>query len=101
MKNAALSLIFLSIFCTCRPVGDINTTGSVKQADQVYYDNISINKDVIYAKDDTTQQVMDIYLQGNRTGEPNWFSIDEQTHPVLIYIHGGGWLGGEVPPGSH
>lgn len=40
------------------------------------------------------EQCMDIYSQGSWIGEPNYWKPDTIMHKTLIYIHGGGWLGG-------
>jgi len=39
-------------------------------------------------------QRLDIYSQGEWIGEPNYWKPDTVAHPTLVYIHGGGWLGG-------
>jgi acetyl esterase/lipase len=49
-------------------------------------------KDIAYG--DKSQQKMDIWFQGQWIGEPNYFKSDTKLHPTLIYIHGGGWMGG-------
>lgn len=40
------------------------------------------------------QQKLDIYSQGQWIGEPDYWKSDSVVHKTLIYIHGGGWLGG-------
>jgi acetyl esterase/lipase len=40
------------------------------------------------------QQKLDIYSQGQWIGEPEYWKSDSIDHKTLIYIHGGGWLGG-------
>lgn len=39
-------------------------------------------------------QKLDIYSQGQWIGEPDYWKSDSVVHKTLIYIHGGGWLGG-------
>lgn len=39
-------------------------------------------------------QQMDIYSQGTWIGEQQYWQSDTVLHPTLVYIHGGGWLGG-------
>jgi len=39
-------------------------------------------------------QKLDIYSQGQWIGEPDYWKPDSVVHPTLLYIHGGGWLGG-------
>jgi acetyl esterase/lipase len=48
--------------------------------------------DINYGKH--PDQRMDIYSQGSWIGEPNYWKPDSIMHKTLIYIHGGGWLGG-------
>ena len=40
------------------------------------------------------EQKLDIYSQGQWIGEPYYWKSDSINHPTLVYIHGGGWLGG-------
>ena len=40
------------------------------------------------------QQKLDIYSQGQWIGSPDYWKSDSVAHPTLVYIHGGGWLGG-------
>jgi acetyl esterase/lipase len=40
------------------------------------------------------EQKLDIYSQGQWIGEPYYWKSDTVDHPTLVYIHGGGWLGG-------
>jgi acetyl esterase/lipase len=39
-------------------------------------------------------QKLDIYSQGQWIGEPYYWKPDSVTHHTLVYIHGGGWMGG-------
>ncbi len=54
---------------------------------------ISMTKDVSYGEDD--QQRLDIFMQGNWIGEHSWFKQAPSKRPTLIYMHGGGWVGGD------
>jgi acetyl esterase/lipase len=47
----------------------------------------------VYNSDDIKQQTLDLYLQGQFIGEPNWFKYSKNDRPTLVHIHGGGWLG--------
>jgi acetyl esterase/lipase len=40
-------------------------------------------------------QVFDLYLRGQRIGEPDYFSMDTTPRPTLVWIHGGGWVAGD------
>ncbi len=94
MKYLSIFLFLFLISCSCDKDCCKKSTARAGYG-SVYSDNIIITRDVVYARDDTTQQVIDIYLQGNFVGEPNWINIDKEPKPTLIYIHGGGWLGGD------
>lgn len=53
----------------------------------------SMEANVPYGPDPA--QRLDIYSQGQIVGEPDWWIPDQEPHPTLIFIHGGGWVGGE------
>lgn len=40
-------------------------------------------------------QNMDVYMHGQRVGEPTYFQADNSPRPTLMWIHGGGWVGGD------
>lgn len=52
-----------------------------------------LTSDVAYGTD--SEQKLDIYRQGRRLGELEWWRNDSSSHPTLIFIHGGGWVGGK------
>ncbi len=54
---------------------------------------LRIATDVPYGED--AAQVADVYTQGQRVGEPTWFEPSEKLRPTLLWIHGGGWVGGD------
>ena len=54
---------------------------------------LGLRLDMPYGEDPA--QRMDIYVHGERTGEPNYFAADGITRPTLIWIHGGGWIAGD------
>ena len=53
----------------------------------------SMKKDISYGSDD--QQRLDIFMQGTWVGEPSYFKQAPTKRPTLIYMHGGGWVGGD------
>lgn len=52
----------------------------------------SLANDIQYGEN--ADQILDIYSQGQWIGEPYYWKSDPKAHPTMIYIHGGGWLGG-------
>lgn len=54
--------------------------------------HFSFAKDISYGPE--KKQLLDIFSQGQWIGEPHYWKADTQEHPTLIYIHGGGWMGG-------
>ena len=90
-----LIILFPIILYSCQPASQKNSEPG-NELQSTFYDNVSITRDVAYASDDTTQQLLDIYRQGNRIGESQWFDYKGVPPcPTLIHIHGGGWLGGD------
>jgi len=53
----------------------------------------SMVKDVPYGKDE--QQRLDLFMQGSWVGEPSYFKPAPTKRPTLLYMHGGGWVGGD------
>ena len=85
----------LTLITSCQKADPNQPKATDSPSSNVYYDNVIIQKDVVYGYDDSTQQIMDIYLQGQFTGEPNWVEVDKSPKNTLVFIHGGGWLGGD------
>jgi acetyl esterase/lipase len=52
----------------------------------------SVNRNIAYG--DLPRQKLDIYIQGEWTGPPNYFVSDTSLHPTVLYIHGGAWHSG-------
>lgn len=52
----------------------------------------ALANDLKYGEEE--EQKLDIYSQGQWIGEPYYWKSDTEAHPTLVYIHGGGWLGG-------
>lgn len=49
-----------------------------------------VNRDLSYG--DAPEQRLDLYLQGDWTGEPTFFERAPDRRPTLLFIHGGGWV---------
>ena len=62
-------------------------------ADDFWAHRVAKQVDVKYGEDNL--QSMDVFTHGSRTGEPNYFKADKKPRPTLMWIHGGGWLGGD------
>ena len=60
---------------------------------QFWGHHYSLATNIKYGESD--DQRLDIYSQGSWIGEPNYWKSDTELHPTLVYIHGGGWLGGQ------
>lgn len=54
---------------------------------------IGLQVDVAYGEN--AAQVFDLYLYGQRTGEPDDFAPRSDSRPTLVWIHGGGWIVGD------
>ena len=69
------------------------TANAAQTADGFWGYRIGLQVDVAYG--DNPAQVFDLYLYGQRTGEPDYFAIDNDPRPILVWIHGGGWVAGD------
>ncbi len=65
---------------------------SDRSGDRFWGHRFSQAHDVSYGERDV--QKMDIFCQGTWVGEQQYWQGDRVMHPTLVYIHGGGWLGG-------
>jgi len=54
---------------------------------------VDVENDVPYGDDPA--QIADVYTQGERIGEPEFFAPSKVPRPTLLWIHGGGWLRGD------
>lgn len=52
--------------------------------------NYNVKSNIPYGEEDA--QKLDIYVQGDWVGEPNFFVEDPELKPTLVYFHGGAWL---------
>lgn len=83
---AILSLIVILFGCKTNPYQS-NVAGTTFWAHR-----FSEATDLKYGN--AEDQKLDIYSQGQWIGEPYYWKSDTVIHPTLVYIHGGGWLGG-------
>ncbi len=84
MSDLTRKILMLVLVCSASP--------SVL-AEQFWAHGIGTQINVAYGEDPA--QIMDVYRHGARTGEPNYFLADKQSRPTLVWIHGGGWIGGD------
>lgn len=68
---------------------------SQQESVQVIWDNVIFYNNLLYGQDDSASQVLDIYIQGEFVGEPEWYIHDSTKRKTLIHFHGGGWLVGD------
>lgn len=69
------------------------TANAAQTTDGFWGHRIGLQVDVAYGENPA--QVFDLYLYGQRTGEPDYFAIDNDPRPILVWIHGGGWIAGD------
>ncbi len=62
-------------------------------AEDFWAHRIAKQTDVAYGEDPL--QKMDVYIHGQRVGEPTYFKTDGKPRPTLVWIHGGGWVAGD------
>lgn len=83
-------LFFIAILFGC--TNNHNKTEIVPNGTTFWGHKFSEATDVKYGS--AQEQKLDIYSQGQWIGEPYYWKSDSIKHPTLVYIHGGGWLGG-------
>ncbi len=86
MQKAAFLFLLIILF------GCKNNTQTPKDEDIYWGHKYSEATDIKYG--DAERQTLDIYSHGQWIGEPDYWKPDTVMHPTLVYIHGGGWLGG-------
>jgi acetyl esterase/lipase len=89
MQKITLFILIVILF-GCR--SNQNNTLPKPDATSFWATKYSEATDIKYGNNE--QQKLDIYSQGQWIGEPNYWKSDSVAHKTLIYIHGGGWLGG-------
>lgn len=79
-----LQLLFLMLF-------SYQLSGqAAKTPDYTWAHSYNLKKDLAYGQE--AAQKLDIYIQGDWVGEPQFFKEDTTLQPTLIYFHGGAWL---------
>ncbi|MDG1572653.1 alpha/beta hydrolase [Robiginitalea sp. M366] len=58
-------------------------------------EGISIASNVTYKTTSSKSLQLDVYYPAKKLGKEPWDKISEEKKPVLIYIHGGGWVEGD------
>jgi acetyl esterase/lipase len=89
MKKLSFLLLIVVLFGCKR---NQNKTEIIQGSTAFWGHKFSEATDVKYGI--AEEQRLDIYSQGQWIGEPNYWKSDSINHPTLVYIHGGGWLGG-------
>lgn len=89
MKKISFFLFIVILFgCT----NNQNKTEIIQESTTFWAHKFSEATSVKYGN--AEEQRLDIYSQGQWIGEPYYWKSDTEYHPTLVYIHGGGWLGG-------
>ena len=90
MKHLLLTTIAAVVLvgCATNQVGKIDRLAAM-------YETSRLEQDVVYYSVDGMDLRLDIFVPDNRLGEPPWWEADDRgAKPTIIYIHGGGWVGG-------
>ena len=85
MKN--FLIIFLLLFSF--------SLQSQNDVPEIIWDNVMIHRDIVYGKEDSSVQVLDVFTQSTYAGEPEWYITDTVKRKTLVHFHGGGWLLGD------
>ncbi|MFX0200745.1 MAG: alpha/beta hydrolase fold domain-containing protein [Candidatus Hodarchaeota archaeon] len=86
-----MCLIFYTLISITR-FGCQNSKKSKECENYFWSHKFFIVHDMPYVDEATDLQKLDLYLQGEYIGEPNYVRTDNIPHPTLIYIHGGGFV---------
>ncbi len=89
MKKLSILLLIVILF-GCKNSQDKNQT--IQDENTFWSLKYSEATDIKYG--DAEEQKLDIYSHGQWIGEPYYWKPDTVVHKTLVYIHGGGWLGG-------
>ena len=90
----ALKIIYLVgmlFFMGCSNIG--NNEINLTEVSSFWGMRFAITTELSYGE--APEQKLDVYSQGQRIGEPDYWLPDSINHPTLIYFHGGGWISGE------
>ncbi len=82
----------LILAITCLLIAPTSVIGDAG-ASQFWAHGFISRLDVAYGEHEL--QNMDVYMHGQRVGEPTYFQADNSPRPTLMWIHGGGWVAGD------
>jgi len=92
MMKTLYSLILFIIFATI--FFFIQKKPALPPNERFWAHHFQIRAEIPYGKEDPRQH-LDVYQQGQWSGEPNYFTVNESPRPTVIQIHGGGWISGD------
>jgi len=93
MKNLKIICSIGMLFFTgCSNSGNENSTKDSTEVSSFWGMRYRVDTEISYG--DSWEQKLDVYSQGQRIGEPDYWLADTVNHPTMIYFHGGGWIGG-------
>ena len=71
----------------------LGASNATQGADEFWGHRYGVQVDVAYGEHPA--QIFDLYVYGQRIGEPDYFAMDTSARPTLLWIHGGGWVAGD------
>jgi len=86
-------IVLCSLVCSCtNPAHDGSAAAAISKhgSAALRAHHVAVTHDIPYG--DATEQMLDLYIQGNWTGEPNFFERSTDPRSTLLFIHGGGWV---------